>query len=209
MRWINAAILRVSRGCDQDDSCAYRRRRYFRGAGRRSPAVRPREESPDTTRQQAVENTRAQRAKARGDRQCHRKQTALRSSKDSRGVRVKRRGKSPPPAEQSAGHEKPPAVQDKTGGPASGPLSQESSLRVIVALAAQAPARAAGQSPPGDVERNDRRLPREWEEQNPAYRQQKRGASGKPGAPSLFAVSAETLPTSVTSRCTTASPACG
>jgi hypothetical protein len=30
-------------------------------------------------------------------------------------VRVKRRGKSPPPGEQSPGHEKPHAVQDKTG----------------------------------------------------------------------------------------------
>ena len=33
-----------------------------------------------------------------------------------RGVRVKRRGKSPPPRAQVRGHEKPHAVQDKTGG---------------------------------------------------------------------------------------------
>ena len=31
-------------------------------------------------------------------------------------VRVKRRGKSPPPGGQPAGHEKPHVVQDKTGG---------------------------------------------------------------------------------------------
>ena len=41
-------------------------------------------------------------------------------------ARVKRRGKSPPPAQQCAGHEKPSAVQDITGGPASGPPAHES-----------------------------------------------------------------------------------
>ena len=35
-------------------------------------------------------------------------------------VRVKRRGKSPPPGPQGSGHEKPPAVQDRTGGTAPG-----------------------------------------------------------------------------------------
>ena len=72
-----------------------------------------------------MENPRAQCAKARGDRQCHRKQTARGFSKERPRVRVKRRGKSPPPAQQCAGHEKPSAVQDITGGPASGRPAHE------------------------------------------------------------------------------------
>jgi hypothetical protein len=51
-------------------------------------------------------------------------------------VRVKRRGKSPPPGEQSPGPEKPHAVQDKTGSP--GRLARPpkgGGSRVIVALA--------------------------------------------------------------------------
>ena len=39
------------------------------------------------------------------------------SRKIGRGVRVKRRGKSPPPGAQAPGHEKPHAVQDTTGSP--------------------------------------------------------------------------------------------
>ncbi len=51
-------------------------------------------------------------------------------------VRVKRRGKSPPPGEQSPGHEKPHAVQDKTGSLGRlARLPKGSGSRVIVALA--------------------------------------------------------------------------
>jgi hypothetical protein len=64
-------------------------------------------------------------------------------------ARVKRRGKSPPPAQQCAGHEKPSAVQDKTGGRVSARFTKVDSLRVIVALAARAPARAIGRTPSG------------------------------------------------------------
>ena len=49
-------------------------------------------------------------------------------------VRVKRRGKSPPPGAQAPGHEKPHAVQDRTGKP--GRLTREASAspsRVLVA----------------------------------------------------------------------------
>jgi len=52
------------------------------------------EESPDITGQCAAENTQARQTKACRDRQCHRKQTALRL----RGARVKRRCKRPPPS---------------------------------------------------------------------------------------------------------------
>jgi hypothetical protein len=55
----------------------------------------------------------------------------------NRGARVKRRGKSPPPREQSRGQDKPHAVQDKTGGtgcpPAPDPQGPRGNLRVMVA----------------------------------------------------------------------------
>ena len=69
------------------------------------------EESPNTTRQHAAENTRALLAKAGSDGKCRRKQTAGARA----AARVKRRGKSPPPGAQAPGHDKPHAVQDKTG----------------------------------------------------------------------------------------------
>ena len=97
-----------------------------------------------------MENPRAQRVKARGDRQCHRKQTARGFSQEMPRVRVKRRGKSPPPAQQCAGHEKPSAVQDKTGGRVSARFTKVDSLRVLVALAARASARAVGHSLSGE-----------------------------------------------------------
>ena len=54
----------------------------------------------------------------------------------SRRVRVKRRGKSPPPRAQARGHEKPHAVQDRTGGigsPARSPRKRRT-FRVLVAV---------------------------------------------------------------------------
>ncbi|MEN9468669.1 MAG: hypothetical protein RL630_402 [Verrucomicrobiota bacterium] len=54
----------------------------------------------------------------------------------SRRVRVKRRGKSPPPRAQARGHEKPHAVQDRTGGtgsPARSPRKR-GAFRVLVAV---------------------------------------------------------------------------
>ena len=52
-------------------------------------------------------------------------------------ARVKRRGKSPPPRAKARGHDKPHAVQDKTGGRGRLPgLAKEerANLRVIVAV---------------------------------------------------------------------------
>lgn len=63
--------------------------------GGHSPAARPREESPDTTERDSVRKGGA-RAARRAYGQCSRKQTA------ARAARVKRRGKSPPPREQSS-----------------------------------------------------------------------------------------------------------
>jgi len=67
-------------------------------------------------------------------------------------VRVKRRGKSPPPGEQSPGHEKPHAVQDKTGSqrclarlPQGGQLPGNSRISV----------RSRTRRPPLAGERND------------------------------------------------------
>lgn len=56
-------------------------------------------------------------------------------------VRVKRRGKSPPPQARARGHDKPRAVQDKTGGSGRLPgFLKETDLRVIVAAQMAAPA---------------------------------------------------------------------
>jgi len=68
------------------------------------------EESPNTTRKHAVENTRESSVKAGGDGKCHRKQTTrglgfagsgekLEQARPNLLERVKRRGKSPPPGE--------------------------------------------------------------------------------------------------------------
>ena len=78
----------------------FRNRRYRKGSslrilGGHSPAARPREESPDTTERDSVRKGGA-RAARRAYGQCSRKQTA------ARAARVKRRGKSPPPREQSS-----------------------------------------------------------------------------------------------------------
>ena len=63
-------------------------------------------------------------AQAGGDGKCHRKLNRRPSRDPGRSVRVKRRGKSPPPGAQAPGHEKPHAVQDITGGRAACPVPQ-------------------------------------------------------------------------------------
>src|SRR5205823_10569459 len=73
------------------------------------------EESPNTIRQHAAENTRAPQLQNCGDGKCHRKDTAG-SLATKAQARLKRRGKSSPLAEQFARQEKPHAVQDKTEG---------------------------------------------------------------------------------------------
>jgi hypothetical protein len=105
-------------------------------------------------------------------------------------VRVKRRGKSPPPARQRAGHEKPPAVQDKTGGQAPGRPAQAGQppgnsrtplLRSARSRAqAQPPAREMIAAAIRERKLTDRRS------QNPAYGRPNEGALGKPGAPFLL-----------------------
>ncbi len=93
------------------------------------------------------------RMKIHGDGKCHRKS----NRREFLPVRVKRRGKSPPPGEQSPGHEKPHAVQDKTGRP--GRLARlaarPAAFRVIVA---SAPVRGRG-VPLRRSERNDHHGP--------------------------------------------------
>ena len=132
-----------------------------------------------------MENPRAWRTKVRRDRQCHRKQTARGFSQEKLQVRVKRRGKSPPPAQQCAGHEKPSAVQDKTGGRVSARFTKVDSLRVIVALAARAPARAIGRPPPGG--RREMIVPRRASGADRIRLiASKRGRFGKPGRPHSF-----------------------
>ena len=132
-RWCSRAdakeTLRPSRACPRLAA-----ERQMIAGGRRNACtgrVGPPEESPNTTRRHAAYNTRESAAKAGGDGKCHRKQTA-----PGNGVRVKRRGKSSPPGVQTAGHEKPHEVQDRTGGglPARpGPATEPGGLRVIVA----------------------------------------------------------------------------
>ena len=133
-----------------------------------------------------MENPRAQRVQARGDRQCHRKQTACGFSQERPRARVKRRGKSPPPAHQCAGHEKPSAVQDKTGGRVSARSAKVDSLRVLVALAARASARAIGHSLSGEWREMIGTRCASGGDRIRLIASKKRGVSGKPGAPSLF-----------------------
>ena len=96
-------------------------------------------------------------------------------------VRVKRRGKSPPPGAQAPGHEKPHAVQDITGSAGRLPAARErGNSRVIVA-----PALRKGRGGPlRRAERNDHHPARATAPgQNSAYRQPpKEGALRKEGA---------------------------
>ena len=80
---------------------------------------------------------RGEHAGAPGQSQARRRvsqKTNRQRSRKTPVVRVKRRGKSPPPGAQAPGHEKPHAVQDRTGKP--GRLTREASAspsRVLVA----------------------------------------------------------------------------
>jgi len=87
-------------------------------------------------------------------------------SKEKPRVRVKRRGKSPPPAARAAGHDKPHAVQDKTGKTGRRPAPRKrGNSRVLVAL----PRERSGTRKCS--ERNDHPNPRATAEgQNSAYR---------------------------------------
>jgi hypothetical protein len=112
----SASWLASSPGQAPDASACLRRRGCYFDGGWQTIALRfaRGEESPNTTRQHAAQRARGCPAQAGQDGQCHRKQTAQLLAA-SRWVRVKRRGKSPPPAERSTGHEKPHAVQGRTG----------------------------------------------------------------------------------------------
>ena len=82
------------------------------------------EESPDTTRRHAL------RKRGRAERKFFATESVtenkplhppMASAQNARAAkvdeaRVKRRGKSPPPQAKARGHDKPHAVQDKTGG---------------------------------------------------------------------------------------------
>ena len=104
------------------------------------------EESPNTIRQHAAENTRARSAQAGRDGKCRRNLNRP-AGRKARGVRVKRRGKSPPPGAQAPGHDKPHVVQGRTGSAGSpGPLSAQAGgrFRVLAALRASGAVRASG-----------------------------------------------------------------
>ena len=97
--------------------------------GRFGSARNAGEESPNTTRQHAAENTRA----------FARKREATESVTENKPPRFgevegKRRGKSPPPVAQATGHDKPLAVQDKTGSQPPGSFrASGADFRVLVA----------------------------------------------------------------------------
>ena len=73
---------------------------------------------------------RVECAGAAGESRARRKvsQKTYRPSPQGVRVRVKRRGKSPPPGAQAPGHEKPHAVQDKTGSRAAWPVRASGQL---------------------------------------------------------------------------------
>ena len=142
------------------------------------------EESPNTTRQHAAENTRRRTAQAGRDGKCHRKQTARVFPQGRPRVRVKRRGKSPPPGAQAPGHDKPHAVQDITGSTGRLPAARErGSFRVLVASVL----REGRGGPLRRAERNDHHPAQATAPgQNSAYRQPPGKALSARGAPSLF-----------------------
>ena len=144
------------------------------------------EESPNTTRQHAAQNARGRMAKAGRDGKCHRKQTARVFPQGESRVRVKRRGKSPPPGAQAPGHDKPHAVQDITGSAGRLPAARKrGSFRVLVA-----PALREGRGGPlRRAERNDHHPRRATAAgQNSAYRQPHGKALSARRAPSPFSL---------------------
>ena len=74
------------------------------------------EESPNTTRQHAAEKPAEGRGESPGRWKVSQR-TYRHAARKGRAVRVKRRGKSPPPGGQPPGHDKPHAVQGQTGTP--------------------------------------------------------------------------------------------
>ncbi len=101
-------------------------------------------------------------------------------------VRVKRRGKSPPPGAQAPGHDKPHAVQDITGSTGRLPAARErGSFRVLVASAL----REGRGGSLRRAERNDHHPRRATAAgQNSAYRQPSGKALSARRAPSLFSI---------------------
>ena len=97
------------------------------------------EESPDTTGRHAPRKRGSQEPKFFATESVT-ENTPPRASE----ARVKRRGKSPPPQAQARGHEKPHAVQDRTGG--MGRLARpQGRLQVLVAAPSGATPRAQAQ----------------------------------------------------------------
>ena len=129
---------------------------------------------------------RAKRAGAHGASRARRKvsQKTNRPRRESR-VRVKRRGKSPPPGAQAPGHDKPHAVQDITGSTGRLPAAPErGSFRVLVASAL----REGRGGPLRRAERNDHHPARATAPgQNSAYRQPPiGGALREEGVPAFY-----------------------
>jgi len=105
--------------------------------GRFGSARNAGEESPDTTRRHAP------RKRGRAERKFFATESVtenkplhppMASAQNARAVkvdeaRVKRRGKSPPPRAKARGHDKPHAVQDKTGGKGRLPQSRGKETR--------------------------------------------------------------------------------
>ena len=98
---------------------------------------------------------------------------------------MKRRGKSPPPRAQARGHEKPHAVQDRTGGIGSPAqhAAQAATPSGYWSQSARTPPRRKAWSETNDRPGVRRKPPAG---QNPAYSHHSAGALRQRGAPGLF-----------------------